>query len=117
MNWRYQVPGTLYWCANAHHNVPDHPGGAGVGDGLWYYQDNGPSVRLAMIRDGIEDYEYLAILDELTEHRPHHPARSLLAIPTDLAENMGRYDCRPAGWRRRRHRIGRAIAELMRADG
>jgi hypothetical protein len=52
------------------------------GDGNLFYPDRDGSVlastRLANIRDGIEDYEYLAILKELD------PAHPLLRIPDEI---------------------------------
>ena len=52
------------------------------GCGNMFYPDRDgtvlPSTRLANVRDGVEDYEYLAILKELN---PSHP---LLTIPDEI---------------------------------
>lgn len=69
--WKYSVQGFLYWCVNCWDlsdpwqdamNLADQNG-----DGYLYYPSkNGPvgSVRLEVLRDGLEDYEYLFVLNE-----------------------------------------------------
>ena len=111
-NWKYQIPGSLYWAAAWHKNEPFYNGVYGHGDGMLYYPDHGPSVRLVMIRDGIEDYEYFCILDHLTKDQPDHPARKLLSIPTDIIEEVGRYTTDPQSLRDYRRKLAEAIEQL-----
>jgi len=114
MNWRFGVSGSLYWAANWNQgeDAPEWPGLYGTGCGMLYYRDKGPSVRLEMIRDGIEDYEYLAMLDELTSDQPGHPGRELLTIPSKLAQGLTRYCTDPEPWLAHRQRVAEAIEKL-----
>ncbi len=114
--WQYGVTGNLYWAAEVNNTlrdtVPENPGADGRGDGQLVYRlhDGGavPSLRLELIRDGIEDYEYLAILKErigAARERGEDVARyeALLTLPDTLAESMDTYAHNPAvfeGWRR-----------------
>ena len=76
LNRRYHVTGLLYWSAvhwsNPDRNPWDDPGFRirWNGEGYLFYPGNeagidGPvaSIRLKNLRDGMEDYEYFAILD------------------------------------------------------
>ena len=93
-------------------NPPSDPGVYGWGDGMLYYPDLGPSVRLEMIRDGIDDYEYFCILDRLTKDQPDHPARKLLSIPEDIVQEVARYTTDPQLLRAYRRKLAEAIEEL-----
>lgn len=83
LTWKYQKTGFLYWGV-AYHGDPKEmtpdgpterysvgPPHMGNGDGtLCYYGPDltlYPSIRLNAIRDGIEDYEYLALLKRLAD--------------------------------------------------
>lgn len=108
MNWKYRVPGFLYWTVNRWHmNLQGRPPAiqkqidAGKrwpeipwrtqttasfnGDGHLVYP--GPagrllsSIRLESIRDGIDDYEYFHLLDTLVKQQERNPKadRVLLA--------------------------------------
>jgi succinate dehydrogenase flavin-adding protein (antitoxin of CptAB toxin-antitoxin module) len=74
-----------------------------------------------MLRDGIEDYEYLAILsrllkakeDKLTpQQRKKYTA--LLEVPESITKDMTTFTKDPAPIEARRDRIARAIAKLNR---
>jgi hypothetical protein len=77
------------------------------------------SIRWEMLRDGIEDYEYLAILrarlrgrqsmagDE--ENRTH---ALLLVVPEEISRDMTHFTKDPAPIEARRHEIARAIEHL-----
>ena len=73
--WKYDIKGLLYWCVNWWPLADPFKTGRNTkweqnGNGLLYYPgEDGPiaSLRLEILRDGIEDYEYLAILREKTE--------------------------------------------------
>ena len=72
-----------------------------------------------MLRDGIEDYEYLVILDELIEKRKDTiPAdeleqyRELLEVPPSISESMTEFTWDPAPIEARREAVARAIVRL-----
>ena len=74
-----------------------------------------------MLRDGIEDYEYLAILsrllktkkDKLTS-RQRKKYIALLEVPESITKDMTTFTKDPAPIEARRDRIARAIAKLNR---
>jgi hypothetical protein len=79
------------------------------------------SIRWEMLRDGIEDYEYMVILkrlltdkkDKLTAGRREKYA-ALLEVPGEITEDMTTFTKDPAPIERHRDRIARAISELSR---
>lgn len=79
------------------------------------------SIRWEMLRDGIEDYEYLAILsrllkakkDKLTPQQRKKYA-ALLEVPESITKDMKTFTKDPAPIEARRDRIARAIANLNR---
>jgi len=72
-----------------------------------------------MLRDGIEDYEYLAILkrlisakkDKLTAEQQQKYS-ALLEVPEDITRDMTTFTRDPAPIEARRGRIARAIIKL-----
>ena len=77
------------------------------------------SIRWEMLRDGVEDYEYLAILKRLLEAKnPKLTAQqrreyaALLEVPEDITKNMTSFTSDPAPVEARRHAVARAI-ELL----
>ncbi len=77
------------------------------------------SIRWEMLRDGIEDYEYLAILKRLIEQTkdklsPSQQKRlaSLLEVPDSITKSMTSFTKDPAPIEARRDEIARAIAQL-----
>jgi len=77
------------------------------------------SVRWEMLRDGIEDYEYLAILsrmlkskkDKLTPEQ-NNKYTALLEVPESITTDMTSFTKDPAPIEARRDQIARGIAEL-----
>jgi hypothetical protein len=77
------------------------------------------SIRWEMLRDGIEDYEYLAILkrllkakkDKLNASRQKEYA-TLLEVPGDITSDMTTFTKDPAPIEVRRDQVARAICEL-----
>ncbi len=71
--WKYDIRGLLYWCVNWWPFVDPFKSAANTkweqnGNGLLFYPgEKGPiaSLRLEIIRDSIEDYEYLTLLKKL----------------------------------------------------
>lgn len=115
MNWKYRVPGFLYWTVNRWHmNLQDRSPAiqkridAGKrwpevpwrtqttasfnGDGHLVYPGPGgkllSSIRLESIRDGIDDYEYFHLLDSLVKQAEKNPKtdKALLAKAAKLLE-------------------------------
>ncbi len=74
-----------------------------------------------MLRDGIEDYEYLAILsrllktkkDNLTPQQRKKYA-ALLEVPESITKDMTTFTKDPAPIEARRDQVARAIAKLNR---
>ena len=139
----YQVKGILYWCTNrewpTNMEIRDKwPDAAwkpwiynlrtkkrisknGMGN-LIYPGRNGellPSLRLENLRDGIEDYEYLAILKREAAKLPAaHPLRkeaeALLKVPASVAESVNRYSPDPENLRNYRRAVAEMILKLKR---
>ncbi|MDI9432947.1 MAG: DUF4091 domain-containing protein [Planctomycetota bacterium] len=79
------------------------------------------SIRWEMLRDGIEDYEYLAILSRLIEAKRSKLSASqrasyaaLLEVPAEITKDMTTFTTDPAPIERHRARVALAIAELSR---
>ena len=74
MCWKYNIKGFLYWCVNYWtvdpwkdtFNTPWQQNGNGL---LFYPGEDGPvsSIRLEVLRDGLEDYEYFYLLKRKVE--------------------------------------------------
>ena len=112
MCWKYQVQGLLYWTVNYWttdpYQDPANTRWQQNGNGLLYYPgEEGPvpSIRLEIIRDGIEDYEYLARLKSWTSwirenidlsanttlRKQIQEAEAILRVPGQIAISMKRY--------------------------
>ncbi len=123
--WKVKAQGLLYWCVNFWEGDPsDNPASFAKdqnGNGFLYYpapEGPIPSIRLEVLRDGLEDYEYLALLDEAladAEARGNldtalrDQAKALLAIDDQIARSLKSYGTSPDALMRAR----RAIAELI----
>ncbi len=77
------------------------------------------SIRWEMLRDGIEDYEYLAELKRRLDARgsaldPARAAtlRALLEVPADITTDLTHFTTDPAPIERRREALARAIESL-----
>jgi len=78
------------------------------------------SIRWEMLRDGIEDYEYMVILRRLLDGpagkklSPDELAKmkSLLDVPEEISKDMTRFTRRPEPIERHREQVARAIADL-----
>ena len=74
-----------------------------------------------MLRDGIEDYEYLSILNNLLKDKKakltaqqHAEYTVLLEVPEDITKDMTTFTKDPSPVEARRDRIARAIANLKK---
>ena len=83
---------------------------AGDDKAAFVADDPVPTVRLAMVRDGVEDYEYLAMPKSLA---PSHP---LLVVPPEIHETDTRYNTDPSAMESRRIEIARAIEHLTKGS-
>ena len=79
------------------------------------------SIRWEMLRDGIEDYEYLAILKRLLKAKntklsasQRNQYSALLEVPEEITKDMTTFTEDPAPIEARRDEIARAIAKLSR---
>ena len=81
---------------------------AGRSDAAFIAEEPVPTQRLAMVRDGVEDYEYLAILASLA---PGHP---LLEVPDEIHRTDTSYNIDPSAMEKRRLEIARAIGKALR---
>ncbi|MCX5675350.1 MAG: DUF6067 family protein [Planctomycetota bacterium] len=79
------------------------------------------SIRLEMLRDGIEDYEYLVILRRLLAERGAKLAagerqrlEALLEVPEDITKDMTTFTKDAAPLERRRDAVARAIEALSK---
>ena len=77
------------------------------------------SIRWEMLRDGIEDYEYLAILKRLIEQKKgklsasqRKRLASLLEVPDSITKSMTSFTKDPAPIEARRNEIACAIEQL-----
>ena len=61
-----------------------------------------PTRRVEMIRDGVEDYEYFAML---RQKNPNHP---LLQVPADVYSSLTAYNYDPAALEAHREKLARA---------
>lgn len=106
--------------------------GWGNGDGRFFYPLNRdpnkdtqtylgkpvPSIRLEMLRDGIEDYEYLTLLDQAVKSASGknksaaRKAKQLLTIPSNIYTDEKTYSKNPQDMLRYRKRIAEAILTL-----
>lgn len=121
MNWKYQIPGFLYYAINLWENNrlsgerwPDVPWKTHTfedynGDGVLVYPGrNGrllSCIRLESIRDGIEDYEYFYILNDTLKKAEKsknadpaviEQARKVLKVRGDIVTSPSQYTLDPA---------------------
>jgi len=125
MVWKYGATGLLYWCVDYWKGNPwEDPANFKSdqnGNGSLYYpalEGPVPSVRMEVLRDGIEDYEYLYRLNELLQLAKAkggvdpslmRRAEELVAVDPGLVESLRSYAKDPAVLEAQR----RAIAELI----
>lgn len=129
MCWKYRLTGLLYWCVNFWTTNPwEQPMNTkwdqnGNGS-LFYPGPEGPvaSIRLEVLRDGMEDYEYLQRLAEVvasaksTGSQPAvliQQAEALLAVDPSLVDSMRTYTKDPLVLERNRIAIAEMIEKLQ----
>jgi hypothetical protein len=79
------------------------------------------SIRWEMLRDGIEDYEYLALLQRALEAKgtrldaaQKQQFAALLEVPADITKDMTTFTKDPMAIEKHRDRVARALAALGR---
>jgi hypothetical protein len=133
--WQHHVTGVLYWGLNywldwgkppvspRFPNAPwrgttDNEAAGYCGDGYVIYPGATPdrplsSIRLETLRDGVEDYEYLYRLNELTQGRDvPEEARRLLAVPPEVSATLTDFTREPQVFRTYREQIATWIERL-----
>ena len=129
MCWKYGMKGLLYWSVNYWttnpYQDPMNTKWQQNGNGSLYYPGpNGPvpSLRLEVLRDGMEDYEYLARLAEVVAQAKAggsapseriQQAEGLLAVDASLVESMRTYAKDPAVLERNRTAVAELIEKLQ----
>lgn len=131
MAWKYKVEGFLYWHTTYWERNPwknSETYTSTHGDGCLFYPARKgsveviPTIRLANIRDGIEDYEYLAFLKRTLDRLDNSgikidkelrtEARRMLSVPESIVVTTSNYTKSPARLLERRNRIGNMIEQL-----
>jgi hypothetical protein len=122
----YKADGLLYWNTTNWrfgHPRKNNMGWKGSnGDGILFYPGNNaplPSLRLEILRDGIDDYDYLAILDKILKKNKgkipsklYSEAKSLLNIKA-LCGDLRNYSRDSEAYLKRREAIGNMIDKLQ----
>jgi hypothetical protein len=137
MNWKYKVTGDLYWSTTYWHKNPwqtpmsywpDDKGMWGNGDGyLLYPPERGeakekfiggpvPSMRIKMIREGIEDAEYLWMLEERIGKMKNPPreAVSALNLARSLVKSLTEFCHSPEELQAVRLKVAEALERLAK---
>jgi len=115
VNFKYDLPGYLHWGFNYWHGDPFadlEPNWGGdnflpAGDShITYPGKTGPlsSIRLEAMRDGIEDYELLRLLESKDPKRAHEICDSIVRSLTD-------YSLDPAEFRKARRKLVLSLAQ------
>ena len=143
MNWKYHVTGVLYWQTTFWRRDPwqepmNDEGGKnlGNGDGILLYPAvrkpsekpilQGPldSIRWEMIREGIEDYDYLAMLDDAirtaqslgVQSKLVDTAKSALSEVDRVVRSVIDYEKDPRRLYSARIKVGNALEALLLAN-
>ena len=117
--WKERVGGILIWDAFNWRGQTKHPDQNGEGRFLYppeecahgtgpVVADPVPSVRITHLRDGLEDYEYFAMLKRLD------PSNALLRVPDSVAASLTEFSVDPAPLESHRFRLAREIERLQR---
>lgn len=135
MCWKYDIKGLLFWCVNywkrdpwvTTQNTDWEQNSNGI---LFYPGPNGPvpTIRAEVIRDGIEDYDYLALLHKLLKRIealesgvvPENllqAAQSVGTVNESIAYDMKAYTRSPLRILERREEIAHAILWAQKVLG
>jgi len=130
--WKYGVEGVGFWAISSWpkgwEKWPDNPwpvnplskfpysGQHNANGFLCYpYKDRVlPSVRLKVLRDGMDDYEYLLLLKTLSRGRSTARDQQLLAVPPEVAMDLRYYNKDPNAIVSARHELATRLAALWK---
>ena len=123
ISWRYRIRGQLYWGGMAYwRGVEDpwtdpdtyHESLTFNGEGMLVYPGRAagyegiaPSLRLKAFRDGLEDYEYMAILERAGL------AEEAEQVVRRLAASWYEWEKDPEAYRKARAKLARMITEAV----
>ncbi|MFW6438195.1 MAG: glycoside hydrolase domain-containing protein [Armatimonadota bacterium] len=136
LTFKHDLDGILYWTIQSGWRKPNRPasfhpepgetiweafdpaghgGHNGIGNMCYPGNDGRPwsSQRLEILREGMEDYEYLVLLREALAERPDSPHARLLEVPDEFATEYA-LGADPGFITERREAIGQALDELHR---
>jgi hypothetical protein len=75
---------------------------------------------MELLRDGLEDYEYMAMLERLLEEKgetlswwKRRRYEKLLNVPDSITEDLTTYTKDPAPIEQHRHKVAEAIEKLV----
>ena len=122
MAWKYGIAGELYYSVNESYSHPEDPWthvrlSGGNGDGTLFYpgQPRGiggrtdipiESIRLKLIREGMEDYEYLALLAKLAGRKAADE------FAARIVKQANRWEARPELFLDVRRALGETLHRL-----
>jgi len=107
-------------------NPPGYVAYWGNGDGRFLYPANmdvngdktpyvkGPvnSIRWEMLREGLEDYEYFALLSKLTQNKGTHWEKDLLQVPETIIKSQTEFTKDPQAMYKHRRELAEAIERM-----
>lgn len=80
-----------------------------------------PTIRLEMLRDGLEDYEYFVILKRVLAEKGtkvdaalRASTAALLIVPESVSRSLTEFNTDPAAMQVHREKLARAIEALQR---
>jgi len=127
ISWRYRIRGLLYWGGMSYWNAVEDPWNSGEtyrdgnlifnGEGTLVYPAHAigydgiaSSLRLKALRDGIEDYEYLAILERLGL------AAEAEKVVLPLAGSWFQWEKDPSAYEKARARLAEMIVAAKKSS-
>lgn len=129
--FKQRIEGVSYWAVSAwpegFENWPEEPwpisprvsfpySGQHNGNGFLCYPGTDglpwPSIRLKVMRDGLEDQDYLYILQQRAGSTPNQKVRALLEIPQELAVDLRYYNKDPDVLLKVREQLAESIVDL-----
>lgn len=132
--WKEKLSGYLFWCVNYWTKDPwqdpmVYPEQNGNGS-MFYPGESGPvaSIRTEAFSDGMEDYEYLWLLDQQVERVKKLPASrqpkaelaaalKLLPVGSEVATSLAEYTKDTSTLLRYRRQVAEAIEKLAHLGG
>ncbi len=130
--WKYGLNGVGFWAISAWpkgwQDWPDKPwpvntlskfpySGQHNANGFLCYPYRGrvlPSLRLKVLRDGMDDVEYLMLLRKMSRGKATPRDKELLAVPPEVAMHLRYYEKDPSAILSVRRQIAQRIAALAK---